>query len=640
MSFRKLILSAIAISIGAALNAQNPMVLHSHNDYKRTAPFWEAYSQHVQSIEADVFYKDGALLVGHDAKDLSTDCSLESMYVNPIVYLYRHNGGKMWKDRDDRMQLMVEVKSDPETTLPAVVSLLGNYPDVFGKDAVRVVVTGNLPAKEKFQSYPDYMFFDGDLSADYTPEELSKVALYSCDFSSMASWNGKGNIIPEQLEKVKEAISKAHDLGKPIRFWGAPEATTVYYTFYDLGIDYFNTDKPATASAFFSDFSNKNFSMGKLSQVHEGATGTKKLDKATRNFKGFQNESLQLSKGIDTYTPTYLNDGQEKPIKNVILLIGDGMGLNQIIAGAYANGRNLSILNMKYIGFHFNNAANAFTTDSAAGGSALGTGEEHWNRHISAKSDGTPIPSLCDYFHSLGKSTGSVSMGNVADATPAVFYGHSTERDSVEQITRYLLTSDVDLVCGSGLELFYDRVDGIDMEEGLRKNGYSFIKDAHNIAGTPGKVVCVDDSMGDAATEDNLDFLAEVTRQSIRKMEERSDKGFFIMIEAPKIDYAGHSDCFPASVIEQLAFDLAIGEAMKYADSNGETLIIVTADHETGGLVLLDGDLSEGRVMGIYTTDDHTPAIIPVFAYGPGSQNFHGVQKNIDIPRKIMNLVK
>ena len=112
------------------------------------------------------------------------------------------------------------------------------------------------------------------------------------------------------------------------------------------------------------------------------------------------------------------------------------------------------------------------------------------------------------------------------------------------------------------------------------------------------------------------------------------------MVEGAKIDYAGHSDCFPASVLEQLSFDLAIAEALRFADEDGHTLVVVTADHETGGLTILDGDLESGHVLAVYNSDDHTPTVVPVFAYGPGSREFIGTYMNIEIPAKIKKLVR
>ena len=638
---RKLFL-VLAALLPLSLAAQQPVVLHSHNDYNRTAPFWEAYSQHCRSIEADVHWHEGQLLVGHDVEDLKPENTFLRMYVDPIVRTFRANGGKMWAGSPDRLMLMVELKSATEPELTEVIKLLEQFPDVFcSPEGVQIAITGNTPAKEHFCDYPAWVGYDGDIRDNYTPEQLERVALVSNSFRMFAKkWNGKGRMIDPELDAVNAAIAKVHSWGKPIRFWEAPEGTTAYFTFWKLGVDIINTDKPAVASLFFSDWGNKNFVMGKH-EVQAGVTGTKKLDAATRSFSGFQNEKLQLSQRVPTYTPTYRNDGAKKKIKNVILLIGDGMGLNQVMAAAYANNRELSMLNMKSVGIQYYNPNDDFIGDSASGGSALATGEVSWTRHISSNKDGSQEYSpLTDYFKALGKATGVVSLGDIADATPAVFYGHTSERDSTDKITSYWLTSDVDLICGPGTSYVErPRKDGLDMLSGIKANGYSYTKNATAVDQVSGKLICLDDRMGSYATEETLPFLADITRASIRKLSQDSKKGFFLMVEGAKIDYAGHSDCFPASVIEEFSFDLAVAEALKFADSNGETLVVVTADHETGGLTLLDGDLETGHVLAVYNSDDHTPTVVPVYAYGPGSREFIGTYLNVEIPRTIKKLV-
>ena len=638
---RKLFL-VLAALLPLSLAAQQPVVLHSHNDYNRTAPFWEAYSQHCRSIEADVHWHEGQLLVGHDVEDLKPENTFLRMYVDPIVRTFRANGGKMWAGSPDRLMLMVELKSATEPELTEVIKVLEQFPDVFcSPDGVQIAITGNTPAKEHFCDYPAWVGYDGDIRDEYTPEQLERVALVSNSFRMFAKkWNGKGRMIDPELDAVNAAIAKVHSWGKPIRFWEAPEGTTAYFTFWKLGVDIINTDKPAVASLFFSDWGNKNFIMGKH-EVQAGVTGTKKLDAATRSFSGFQNEKLQLSQRVPTYTPTYRNDGAKKKIKNVILLIGDGMGLNQVMAAAYANNRELTMLNMKSVGIQYYNPNDDFIGDSASGGSALATGEVSWTRHIASNKNGSEeYPALTDYFKALGKATGVVSLGDIADATPAVFYGHTSERDSTDKITSYWLTSDVDLICGPGTGyLERPRQDGLDMLSGIKANGYSYTKNATAVDQVSGKLICLDDRMGAYATEETLGFLADITKSSIEKLSKDSKKGFFLMVEGAKIDYAGHSDCFPASVIEEFSFDLAVAEALKFADSNGETLVVVTADHETGGLTLLDGDLETGHVLAVYNSDDHTPTVVPVYAYGPGSREFIGTYLNIEIARTIKKLV-
>ena len=580
-----LLAAALCFCVTAA--AERPMLIHSHNDYCRRAPFWQAYAQGVYSIEADVFLHDGRLLVGHDVEDLSPDMTFESLYVEPIVTLFGRNGGRAWKDSDERLQLMVELKSATEPTLQAVTALLGRYPEVFdpavNPEAVRIAVTGRVPAPEDFGKYPAYVRFDGNWETDYTPDQLERIALVSVNFRTYSQWNGKGSIIPVERVKLEKIIDRAHGWGKPVRFWGAPEGTTVYYTFYDMGIDYINTDRPEVCAGFFDDFGNKNFQIGQRRTSVGGVTGTKRLDKTTRDFRGFQNDKLQLTEGIDVYTPTYRNDGGRGKVKNVIYLIGDGMGLSQIVA--------------------------------------------------------EPYPSLSDFFHDKGMPVGVLTLGNVADATPTAFYGHSVERDNADELTRCLMDGRVDLLCGSGIREFTRRSDGVDLIGELEKQ-YDFVRSVDEIKARKGKVICIDETMDDAAEQANLTLLADATRASIAKLQEQGGKGFFLMVEGAKIDYAGHSRCLPGSIIEMLSFDLAVAEALKFADRNGETLVVVTADHETGGLVLVDGDERTGRVMGVYVSDDHTPAMLPVFAYGPGADKFCGTYMNTEIARRIKSLIK
>lgn len=484
-----LLAAALCFCVTAA--AERPMLIHSHNDYCRRAPFWQAYAQGVYSIEADVFLHDGRLLVGHDVEDLSPDMTFESLYVEPIVTLFGRNGGRAWKDSDERLQLMVELKSATEPTLQAVTALLGRYPEVFdpavNPEAVRIAVTGRVPAPEDFGKYPAYVRFDGNWETDYTPDQLERIALVSVNFRTYSQWNGKGSIIPVERVKLEKIIDRAHGWGKPVRFWGAPEGTTVYYTFYDMGIDYINTDRPEVCAGFFDDFGNKNFQIGQRRTSVGGVTGTKRLDKTTRDFRGFQNDKLQLTEGIDVYTPTYRNDGGRGKVKNVIYLIGDGMGLSQIVAAFYAN-KGLSTLQMKYMGLQQNNALDAFTTDSAAGGSALATGERHDNRHISMSSEGEPYPSLSDFFHDKGMPVGVLTLGNVADATPTAFYGHSVERDNADELTRCLMDGRVDLLCGSGIREFTRRSDGVDLIGELEKQ-YDFVRSVDEIKARKGKVI-------------------------------------------------------------------------------------------------------------------------------------------------------
>jgi len=639
-------IAAFALNYGAsAANAQFPVLLHSHNDYTRTMPFYEAYSQHIFSIECDMFYRNGKFLVGHDEKDLKDDVTFDRLYLEPLINVYRLNGGKPYADSDAKIQLMVEIKSNnTDAYMKAFVAKIKKHPEVFdptvNPNACSIVVTGQYePSADKFAQYPEYITFDGDINTDYTPEQLKRVAMFSVNFEAYSIWNGKGTLIKKENDAVQALIDKAHKMGKPIRFWGAPESLTAWNTFLTMGVDYINTDHPAQCAEFFSNWGAKNYviSANAKANTDHKVIRNDRLDKITRNFSGFQDDKMQLTERQPIYTPTYLNDGQDKPIKNVILLIGDGMGLTQVVATDRVN-NGLTMFMMKHFGISQTSSNDAFTTDSAAGGSALATGVKTNNRHISANADGSANPSLTDHFINLGKSVGVVSLGNAVDATPATYYAHNTERDSSDAITRDLLESPITLLAGSGIREFTHRHDGIDMIKALSDKGFRFIRNIKDINTAPGKVVCIDDEMDKAADVNNIDYLARTTVESIKKLQSVKNDGFFLMVEGAKIDYAGHSQYFPGCILETLSFDKAVAEALKFADSNGETLVIVTADHETGGLTLIDGDNNTGHVVGYYLTNDHTPMTVPVFAYGPGSQNFIGKQLNIEINQKIKAL--
>jgi alkaline phosphatase len=297
-----------------------------------------------------------------------------------------------------------------------------------------------------------------------------------------------------------------------------------------MGVDYINTDQPEACAAFFRDFHKKTYRIdGDLNADTEVARA-KRLDKATADFQGFSNKDLHLSKGIEVYQPTYRNDGQDKKIKNVIFMIGDGMGLSQVCVADAVN-QGLSMLKLKYIGLQKTNAKDAYTTDSAGAGSALATGRKNNNRHIAMSETGEVYPSLTDVFYDNGYACGVVTLGDMADATPAAYYGHSTERDDADEIMKYLSDGKLTLLNGSGMKELMRLKDGINLAYNLQtKTGYTLRTSIDDINKTKGKVICVDERMGQGAREANLTLLADATREAIKKLTTENNKGFFLMV--------------------------------------------------------------------------------------------------------------
>lgn len=617
--------------------------IHSHNDYRQRVPFYQAYAQQLSSIEADVFAtdKEGELLVAHDREELDSAISLDEAYLQPLVNLYKQNDGMAWKGSRKLLTLLIDLKTPADPALDYLVAKLQAHPEVFDPSvnpfAVRVVISGNRPDPDDFNTYPSVISFDGD-RLDYTPMQLVRISMISLNLRDYTGWNGKGKIVADEEQKVKEIIAGVHTLGKPIRFWGTPDGVTAWNTFYTLGVDYINTDAPEACAAFFRDFHKKTYRINAPLTDAGDVAQAKRLDRATADFQGFSNKYLQLTQKVAVYQPTYLNDGARKKVKNVILLVGDGMGLAQVCAADAIN-EGLSMLNTKKVGLQRTQASDSYTTDSAAAGSALATGKKHNNRHISMSPEGDPYASLTDLFYDKGYACGVLTLGNLADATPAAFYGHSTERDNSDEITDWLLEGKLTFLGGSGMHVFTERKDSKDILGELRKAGYAICAATEEINKTKGKVICVDERMEKAATEPTLTLLADATHNAIAKLtEEKKSKGFFLMVEGAKIDYAGHANSLPGSILETLSFDLAVAEALKFADSNGETLVIVTADHETGGLSLVDGDMKHKSITVHYMTDDHTSIMLPVFVYGPQSDAFTGIYENTEIFDKVLKV--
>ena len=593
------------------LSAQE-VLIHSHNDYRQIVPFYVSYSQRVASIEADIFStsKPGELLVAHDIFELPHAPTLDDAYLQPLVKLFRRNDGRPWRNSDKKLILLVDLKSPVDPTLDILIDKLKQFPEVFDPAvnpyAVRVVISGNRPPANTFRQYPSLITFDGSHTS-YTPEQLEKISMISLNFRSFSRWNGKGVMEKDELERLAKTIADVHALGKPVRFWGAPDGVTAWNTFHNLGVDFINTDRPEECALFFRNFENKNY---------------------------------RIDENIDVYAPNYRNDGANTPVKNVILLIGDGMGMVQISAANAVN-KGLTMLNLKHIGLQHTQAEDAYTSDSAGAGSSIATGIKNNNRHIAMSATGEAYPSLTDAFHENGYACGVLTLGNIADATPAAFYGHSAERDNSDEITRWLLNGKLNLLTGSGMRVLTNRNDNVDMINDLKsKAGYTIQTSINEINSTKGKVICIDERMGRATTKETLSLLSDATRQAIQKLSDESDKGFFLMVEGAKIDNAGHNNSLPYAMLEMLSFDLAVAEALRFADSNGETLVIVTGDHETGGMTLIDGNEKTGHITVQFMTDDHTPVMLPVLVYGPGASKFTGVYQNTEIYHKVKDAVK
>lgn len=336
--------------------------------------------------------------------------------------------------------------------------------------------------------------------------------------------------------------------------------------------------------------------------------------------------------------------------KNVVLLIADGTGLSQISSAFYYKKSPVNYARFKHIGLIKTSSSQQDITDSAAGATAFSCGEKTYNNAVGVGDDQKKITNISEIASQHNVKIGVVSTSSITHATPASFYAHAIHRNMEDAIAEQMSTSDVDFFAGGGLQYFKNRKDGVNLLKRLEVENFTIdtvsLKPFDAIkSNTKQGYLLADDGMP-KILESRGDFLSEATLQGIQFLNQ-NDTPFFLMSEGSQIDWGGHDNSSEYLISELIDFDKTIGKVLDFAEQNGETLVIVTADHETGGFTLAGENYinDEGKVYSSYSklepkfsTRGHSATLIPVFAYGPGSDLFTGVYENTDIFHKIIEL--
>ncbi len=335
-----------------------------------------------------------------------------------------------------------------------------------------------------------------------------------------------------------------------------------------------------------------------------------------------------------------VQDEQESKPKNIILLIGDGMGVSQVYAGLTANNGRLSLERCTHIGFSKTHSSNSYVTDSGAGGTAIATGTKTYNGAIGVNSDTLPLKTILEFAEEADLSTGLLSTSSITHATPASFIAHRKTRNDYEGIAADFLKVDIDVVVGGGRNNFSKRADSVDLLHELKGNGYAIVDQLSQLQEIEeGKVYALtSEEHNPRASEGRNNLLPDGLKASLTILS-KNQNGFFVMAEGSMIDWGGHANDIQYIAEEMIDFDRAIEVALDFAEANQETLVLITADHETGGLGINQGDFETGEVIGGYTTAGHTGVMVPVFAFGPGAEKFSGIQDNTDLFFKMMDLL-
>lgn len=340
------------------------------------------------------------------------------------------------------------------------------------------------------------------------------------------------------------------------------------------------------------------------------------------------------------YAVEKLQAPKGKKVKNVILMIGDGMSLMHVYTAWAANRGKLWLENAQATGLSKTWAVKKLVTDSGSGGTSLATGVKTVYHAVGVDPEGKPLTSLVDVAKELGKDAGMAVTCRLWDATPCDFCCHNIDRDKEEELVGDYPTSGVDLVFGGGAQKFTNRKDGRDIFKELQKKGYHVSRTLDDFFAYDknSRIFAVPYDKDTPLPDERGDLLARASMKGISLMNQNKN-GFFMMIEGSQLDDYGHFNQLDLLMKETLDFDQTVGEVMKWAAKDGETLVVVTADHETGGLTLVNGNKDEGRVECCFSTKDHSGAMVPVYAFGPGAENFTGIFENTDVFKKIKKLM-
>ena len=367
----------------------------------------------------------------------------------------------------------------------------------------------------------------------------------------------------------------------------------------------------------------------------------------------------------------------EPKVKNVIYLIGDGMGAGAISSLLLSEDEVTGFELAPVVGLSETCSANNYVTDSAAGGTALATGTRTNNGYVGAGPDGNQLTSVLRKAQAYGMKTGIVVNTTLTEATPGAFYAGVTSRKMVYDIAKQFTESEVDVAIGGGLDHFVGRPDSLDLTAVLINKGYDVylnwetvletrsdkfvgilpLYDLHRreenngtASAAEGQEVCLAAQMAalnEDASREHLSeptvYLEKATAKALEVLSRNNKDGFFLLIESAIIDGYGHNNDSDGMIVEMKEFNRTLTKMIEYVNEHPGTLLVVTADHETGGTgVYYNGHVpgNEGPLKLKFSTSGHTGTIVPVFAYGAGAESFAGVMKNVDIPAKIDALMK
>ncbi len=329
--------------------------------------------------------------------------------------------------------------------------------------------------------------------------------------------------------------------------------------------------------------------------------------------------------------------------KKVIFIIGDGMGLAQISGVMSIFDGRKSFERFPVIGLMKTHSSDNYITDSGAGATVFSIGEKTYNGAIGVDKNEKAKENLFEKLKKKNWATGVVVTSSITHATPACFYAHAASRSSAEDIAEFLLQGNCDIAVGGGMQYFTNRKDKRNLFAELQAKGFVTTSDTTSnfIPQNSSKYIYTLAADGmKKILQGRGDFLKQASLNAIQNLS-KNKNGYMLMIEGSQIDWGGHENNYEYMKTELLDLNDVINAVLDEAQKRDDLLVVVTSDHETGGLALNADTKDKKKFIGNYSTKGHSGIMVPVFAFGPGANEFAGVYENTEIFfkfKKLLNL--
>ena len=315
------------------------------------------------------------------------------------------------------------------------------------------------------------------------------------------------------------------------------------------------------------------------------------------------------------------------------------MGLSQISSGMYSNNNYTSFERSQHVGLIKTHSFDNLITDSAAAGTAMSSGVKTYNRVVGMDEKFNPVKSILEICRDKGYMTAIIATSTIVHATPASYYSKVKSRYNYDEIASQLSKSNINFFVGGGEKFFNDRRDKRNLMNEM--NDYLFVNSIESFkkinSNKIGFLTSYDSPLGKhEGRKPSLEDIVQVTIQKLTSF----NKPFFLLVEGSQIDWGGHDNDSEHMISEMLEFDRTVEKVFDFANIDKNTTVIITADHETGGVAIIDGNIEDSKVVNKYVSKDHTATMVPIFSFGPYSSLFSGVYDNTEIFDKLEAIIK